>query len=125
MMTDAERREISNQPPASEILPLIFKTGTRINSMAIACGNCGKDVPSTQIHGNMSRINEHCATFSGHGLCYQCRTVTPIDCRFSDDGSMLIKDGSGWQRSMITREKTGMVVMVRNWLKTLAKYMRG
>ena len=124
-MTDAERREISNRPPASEMLPLIFKTGTRINSIGIECGNCGKDVPATQIRGDMSRINENCVTFAGHGLCYECRTVTPIECRFSDDGSMLIKDGSGWRHAMITQQKTGLVVMVRSWLKTLAKYLRG
>jgi len=73
----------------------------------------------------MLRINEHCISFSGHGFCYQCRTVTPIECRFSDDGSMLVKDGSGWRRSMIMQEKTGLVVMARSWLKTLAKFLRG
>lgn len=124
-MTDTERREISSKPPASEILPLIFKNGTRINYMGLDCGNCGKDVPAAQIRGDMSRINEHCITFSGHGLCFHCRTFTPVECRFSDDVSMLIKDGAGWKHAMITQEKTGLVVIVRNWLKTLAKHLRG
>jgi len=125
MMTDAERREINSKPPASEVLPLIFKNGSRINDMGLECGNCGKDISATQIRGDMSRINEHCVTFIGHGLCYQCRTVTPTECRFSDDGSMLVKDGSDWRHAMITQEKTGLVVMVQNRLKTLVKFLRG
>lgn len=107
------------------MLPLVFKNGTRINDMGLECGNCGKDILATQIHGDMSRMNEHCITFTGHALCYECRTFTPLGIRFFKDGSMLIKDDSGWRRSMITQEKTGLVVMARNWLKTLAKYLRG
>jgi hypothetical protein len=107
------------------VLPLVFKNGTRINDMGLECGNCGKDILATQIHGDMSRMNEHCITFTGHALCYECRTFTPLGIRFFKDGSMLIKDDSGWRRSMITQEKTGLVVMARNWLKTLAKYLRG
>jgi hypothetical protein len=108
----------------NELLPLLFKNGFRINAIGFNCGNCKKNIPSTQIHGIATELNEHCMAFTGKGYCYECRTITPVECRFSDDGSFLNKSKSGWKRGNITIDYLGTAFVVWRKLKAFACRLR-
>ena len=124
-MTDAEFRKFESTTPASEVLPFVFKNGLIVSNLGIYCGGCGQDVPSTQIRGTVLHIYEHCISFSGLGLCYECRTITSIECRFADDASFLEKSGDAWIHHMINQDEPGLIVTAWRYFKSLANRLKG
>ena len=124
-MTSKEIAEIQSMTPADKILPLIFKNGSKITEIGLSCGNCGGDVEQQHIRGAAAPTNEHTIAYSGFGLCYACKNVTPFDCRFIDDGTFLVKTKDGWSWSRITRDDPGLLVMACRYLRTLVAGRRG
>jgi hypothetical protein len=98
-MTEAEFKKIEECNAVSDLLPLEFRNGTRIDEIGTTCGNCEKEIPSGTIRGSITKLNEHCISFHGHGICYGCKTVTLIDVRFADDGSFLCKINDSWKEN--------------------------
>jgi len=124
-MTNKEIAEIESMTPADKILPLIFKNGSKITEIGLSCGNCGVDVKQQHIRGAAYSTNHHTIAYSGFGLCYACKTVTPIECRFIDDGTFLLKNKDGWVWNRITPEDLGLFVIAWRYLRSLVACRRG
>lgn len=124
-MTSKEIAEIESMTPADKIFPLIFKNGSKINEFWLSCGNCGVDVKRQHIRGAAYSTNHHTIAYSGFGLCYACNTVTPIECRFVDDGTFLLKTKDGWAWNRIIRDDPGLVVIAWRYLRSLVAGRRG
>jgi len=118
-MTDTDLRKIASMSTVSQLLPFLFKNGSRIHEIGMSCGKCGKDIPAAQIKGTADQINEHCTAFTGKGFCYECRTITPVECHFADDGSFLSRSGTGWRRGIITMDYPWLLVNAWRRLRTL------
>jgi hypothetical protein len=124
-MTSKEIAEIQSMMPAREMLPLIFRNGSKITEIGLSCGNCGADVKQQHIRGDACPTNEHTIAYSGFGLCYACKNVTPLECRFVDDGTFLVKTKDGWTWNRITRDDPGLVVIAWRYLRSLVANRRG
>jgi hypothetical protein len=118
-MMGTEVRKIASMSTVSQLLPFLFNNGSRIDNIGMNCGKCGKDIPSAKIKGTAHQINEHCTAFSGYGFCYECRTITPVECRFADDGSFLSRSGTGWRLGIIAMDNSGLLVNAWRRLRSI------
>jgi hypothetical protein len=124
-MTSEEIAKIQSMTPADKTLPITFKNGSKISKIWLSCGKCGGDVEQQHIHGDASFTNEHTIAYSGFGLCYACKTVTPLECRIIDDGTFLLKNKDGWSWNRITRDDPGLVVIAWRYLRSLVAGRQG
>jgi hypothetical protein len=46
---------------------------------------------------------------SAYGICYKCKTITPVVSRFHDGGVVLFKVGNGWVKDVWTTRNSGFV----------------
>lgn len=123
-MTDTEFQKIMAKPAATTSLPFNFDNGFSVCSFTITCGNCGRVVPMDNIKGDAQRINDCCTSFVGYALCHECRTVTPLECRFRNDGTYLCKDGAGWRQGLISIKHPGLFTFVRQIFNNLFALVR-
>lgn len=123
-VTDNQFCKIAKATPVSEMVPFTFTScNTRIDSFTCDCAKCGQEIPQEHIRGESNSHNKHTIEFIGHGICYACRTLTPVNVRFADDGSFMTKTETGWNRNMITQQvDPGLVVVAwRNFRSLVAR----
>lgn len=118
-MTDVELTRIMSKPAVSKSLPVSFKNGFTVCDFSVTCGKCSKEVTTNNIKGDVLQMNDSCTSFNGHALCYDCQTVTPVECRFRDDGTYLIKDGAGWRQEWISVKFPSLISLMQHILKNL------
>jgi len=91
----AER--IQQLPLLTESLPYTFADGGKLNEIGFNCGGCNKPLSSHEIHGTMEeKMNGTVAALTGFGVCYECRTLSPIEAKFYADGTSLHKKDNSW-----------------------------
>ena len=95
-LDNAKRSEIASLQAISQGLPYKFAGGdARIDELSITCATCGKEIGPDHIKAEFTSRGDM-ADLKGYGLCYGCKTVTPMVAKFSADGSYLRFDGSVW-----------------------------
>lgn len=106
-MTDKMAEYIDSLPPLCHTLPYVFtETGGKIENLSIKCSNCGKEILASEIRGRFESFNEHSVSLTAFGLCFDDKTVTPMEVRFASDGSLLTKSPTGWVRGRWGQEQS-------------------
>ncbi len=96
-ISDEEIRKIMLLPILTTSLPYCFGNGGRIASVSIACACCDAELEPESLRAEFSQVEGgRNATLKGYGLCYACKTITPFEVRFADDGSALCRSSDGW-----------------------------
>ena len=73
----------------------------KLQSISISCSQCKKDIPQNHSYGLLAEC-AHNTNLEAYGLCVDCKLITPVTCRFRDDGSYLIKSSDGWKERFST-----------------------
>lgn len=107
-MTDDLARLIEGLPPLCHSLPYAFPDNTsKIDNIEMCCAGCGKTLRSTDINGEFTTFNQYSVSLKAFGICRSCQTVTPIESKFSSDGTCLQKFENGWMRGRWGQNPTG------------------
>lgn len=97
-MSSEVGEELSNKilamDPISAQLPHTFHNGCMIEHITIKCAACSAELDAGKINGEWD-IREHSAAIKGYGVCYECRTITPVEFRLDDEGGTMSKDIAG------------------------------
>ena len=95
-LDNAKRSEIMSLQAISQVLPYKFAGGdARIDELTMTCSTCCKEIGPDHIKAEFTARGDM-ADLKGYGLCYDCKTVTPMVAKFSADGSCLLFNGSSW-----------------------------
>jgi hypothetical protein len=97
-VTDDLAKLIEGLPPLYHSLPYTFPDNTsKIDSIEMRCAGCGKTLRSTNINGEFTAFNKYSVSLKAFGICCNCQTVTPVESKFSSDGTCLQKMKDGWK----------------------------
>ncbi len=114
-ISDKKAEQLINMQLLSEILPHRFPNGNLIERIEIACQKCHEVLE--EVRGEATVTNGGMLlALDAFGICRKesCRLITPVEARFRDDGSYLVKAGSTW-----TERRYAPLVCPRigGWLK--------
>lgn len=94
------QQRIMSLPILKESLPYYFADGVGvIDHLSLDCSKCGEEIPPDNIRGMIEPNGSEIAKLEGFGLCFTCRTVTPVTARFFFDGACVYENGTGWTRT--------------------------
>lgn len=94
------QQRIMSLPLLKESLPYYFADGAGvIDHLSLDCSKCGEEIPPDNIRGVIEPNGSEIAKLEGFGLCFTCKTVTPVTARFFSDGACVYEDGTGWSRT--------------------------
>ena len=116
-----ELKEIISLPRFTDILPLVFQNGSKVEDLIAVCSCCGGDVSKENTHVRMNTM-EHVVALEGFALCFNCKVITPFALRLRGDGTMLSRGPDGWNESRYAPENK---VGVLSKLKSLRDFMAG
>jgi len=87
---------IDLMPCFNELLP--FKFGkNRLETLSVNCAGCGVEVTVENIRGSIEATGDgKTATIQAYAMCYGCRTISPVDAKFHDDGTAIFKGPNSW-----------------------------
>ena len=97
IMSDDMAKTIDALPAMSTLLPYTFANGSRLDGMNITCGGCRTEIHQDGIQGDVVALNDNSFSLKAYAICFDCKTATPGEFRFSDDGTFLVKGKSGWK----------------------------
>jgi hypothetical protein len=123
-ISDSKAAEIEQMPLLSTFLPYEFG-GSTIENIEVTCASCGRELKPTTIRGAFTNVAKgHSANLEGYGVCYSCKTITPVVSNFQDAGVVIFKVSDGWRKSRWTNRKSGFIgklshVLLENWQKLL------
>ena len=104
---DSLALEIEQLPRLSTIFPYKFG-GSVIDGIAVTCGSCGEELSPKTIRGTIEIVaGGRAVNMTAYGICFKCKTITPVVSKFHDDGVVLIKVGKGWIKDVWTTRKRG------------------
>jgi hypothetical protein len=113
-ITDTMAANIEKLPLISTFLPYEFG-GSVIRDVEVTCASCGVELHPDTIRGEFESVAEgQSAHMTAYGICFKCKTITPIVSKFHGDGEVLTKVNSGWVQGVWTTEKQGRVHGVLN-----------
>lgn len=101
-MTAELLMKIENLPPLCASLPYKFAgtgvAGGTIDNIVCNCASCHKPILASNINGEFTSFNNFSVSLTAYGICREpnCLTITPIESKFSSDGSALHKGPQGW-----------------------------
>jgi hypothetical protein len=104
--------EIEQMPLLTSCLPYKF-VGCSIDHVTIdhinvTCGSCGTELAPDTIRGEITTVaGGRAASMISYGICFSCKTITPVTCKFHDDGTVLYKVGQGWVKDKWAIRKRG------------------
>jgi hypothetical protein len=102
---------IEGLPPLCHSLPYRFSDNTsNIENIEMCCAGCGKTLHSTDINGEFTAFNKYSVSLTAFGICHDCLLVTPIESKFSSDGTCLQKLKNGWTRGRWGQKTTGGLI---------------
>jgi hypothetical protein len=109
-ITDNLAADIEKLPLISTFLPYEFG-GSTIRDVEVTCASCGTDLHSDTIRGEFETVAEgQSAHMTAYGICFKCKTITPVVSKFHGDGVVLTKVNLGWVQDVWTKEKAGGVM---------------
>lgn len=121
----ANAANIEALPLLSTVLPYQFGSST-LEYVSAACACCGMALESDTIRGKFeTKAKGATATLVAYGICYNCRTITPLEAKFHSDGSALFKGPTGWAEKRWTEIRPeGVKAMItglvqRRWQQLL------
>lgn len=82
-VSEEEFKRITSLPAMADLLPYIFKNGSRIDTMTISCSQCNGNVPLENAHGVFTEYGTTTA-LSVYLLCMNCRIISPFEARLSN-----------------------------------------
>lgn len=91
-----EADKILSMPPVAGQLPYRFANGSFVEGLAGNCISCGKEIAGEDLRGEVFAMNTNSVTVTAYAICYDCKLITPVECRFADDGTYLSKTIHGW-----------------------------
>lgn len=92
--------EIQQMPVLSSVLPYRFSSGSVISAFDIMCGSCGEKKSQDHIRGKFEPVAGGSAAYlRAYAVCLKCRTITPLEAQFHDDGIVLFHGPTGWKKS--------------------------
>lgn len=96
-INEAKAEAIEQLPLLDTLLPYEFGS-TVIDDIAVTCAGCEAELGQDTIRGELIPGPYNCR-LEAFGVCYSCRTITPISGRFAPDGSVMFKSKNGWSES--------------------------
>lgn len=135
-MTTSGQREFNSVTPNVaehiEALPLLITAlpyqfgDSVIDHLNVSCACCGKTLEPDIIRGKFEiKAKGATASLLAYGLCFDCRTITPIEAKFHNDGTALFKGPNGWSQRRWDVSRRNNVVMLsirlikRKWQQLL------
>ena len=114
-ITDEEARKIEQLPILANQIPYHF-SGAVIEGLEIPCASCGAALTEMAIRGAFDlSADEKTAHLRGHGVCYSCKTITPFESKFRNNGTCLIKSETGWRRGVWTNRELSSAEKILNF----------
>ena len=96
-ISDDAVKKIMSLPTIAASLPYRFPKGARIDDLSCICAYCGASLEPASIRAEFTPVADGSTVlFKGFGVCYGCKTFTPLEIRFNDDGSALCRDSRGF-----------------------------
>ncbi len=102
---------IEQMPPLP--LPHVFDDGAgggKLDALSINCAGCRKKIhtDSDDIRGEITKLttNSLNVNLTAYAICYDCKTITPLEGRFCADGTMYLKGPEGWKQGRWGAQKT-------------------
>lgn len=98
-MTNEAAAHIESMKTLDQMLPYRFElTGSEIKKISVSCSKCNSDINEKDIRGEFSATNQHSTALEAYAVCFApgCRTITPLVCRFGDDGTYLSQSNGCW-----------------------------
>jgi len=96
-VSEVEFQRILSLPSLVTSLPYSFGNGGRIDNVVISCACCEVELEPESIRAEFSQTAAgSTASLKGYGLCQACKTITPFEVRFADDGTALCRGSNGW-----------------------------
>lgn len=126
-VSDEDIQNIMSLPSLTLSLPYSFGNGGRIDHIVISCACCEAELEPGAIRAEFSQITDgSTASLKGFGLCQACKTITPLEVRFADDGSALCRNSNGWSAQFWGKpqDSNGFLTLTgtffrRNWKEIL------
>lgn len=132
-----QNEKLLDNPDLTDVFPIIFKNGYRINRLLFWCPICNLAVPLAKVHGYLSRFVEGVADITAATKC-SCGEITTYRIRLRDDKTFSYLDGSrwidksavkpSWQR-LLGLIKARYLLLVLRWksyrLRVYAKRLQG
>jgi|ERR1039457_1641329 hypothetical protein len=116
-VSDALADDIEKMPKLSEELPCDFG-GSTITDIQMTCAACGRELGPDTIRGSFQQMaGGHAVNLEGYGVCYECRTITPVSGKFHDDGVVIYRAENGWKKEIWTTKKSGLIGKLKFALK--------
>lgn len=96
-VSDEKLQNIMSLPTLVTSLPHHFGNGGRIDDVVISCACCEVELEPESIRAEFSQSAAgSTALLKGYGICQACKTFTPFEVRFADDGTALCRGSNGW-----------------------------
>ncbi|HEY3307162.1 MAG TPA: hypothetical protein VGJ93_01790 [Desulfuromonadaceae bacterium] len=97
---------IMAMPLLSTMLPYRFGGGS-VEALSVQCSKCGEVLGPDAIRGRFEiKFQGLTANLRAFGVCYYCRTISPIEAKFHNDGTALFKGPLGWRRGRWAENRT-------------------
>lgn len=112
-VSDFEAERIQALPALSSFLPIKFENGSTVDGLAINCALCRAELGSDEMKSEVT-VNKHNIEVKAYGVCYECKTLTPVNVKLRDDGSMLTLSNGYWLPGQYAKDKA---VGVLAWIK--------
>lgn len=90
------QHQLLAMPTIESQLPVVFNNGVRWTHCTFECVNCKRDLPDSDVHGELSRNFPKVAILEAVGWCEPCRLVTAYNWRLHDDLRLTGKRDGRW-----------------------------
>lgn len=127
MTTRSLQREVTNDSPRlSDVLPIKFSNGQRVETLTMVCPDCRRVIPEKEIRASISIFPANVASVRASAHCAACRRklVNTFRIRATGQGFQLEEVHDGFTRVFRVPARLNFLERIRAALRQLRLWAR-